>query len=95
MRRRSTARVRPPRLGRIPLVLASITSIHRLKLLAALRRVSRQLSLWHELDAMELMLPSLRPTVEVPLLDREELKSLQVELVAALGEVEEQPFGLG
>ena len=65
-----------------------ITSIHQLKLLAALRRVNRQLPLWDELDAMPLMPPSLRPTVEVPVLEREELKSLQVELVAALGEVE-------
>ena len=65
-----------------------LTEIRSLKVLAALRRVNRQLSLWDELDAMALVPPSLRPTVEVPMLEREQLKSLQVELVAAIGEVE-------
>ena len=37
---------------------------------------------------MQLMPPSLRPWVPVPVLDREQLKSLQVELVWALGEME-------
>ena len=68
-----------------------ITSIHHLKPLAALRRVNRQLSRWDELDAMPLLPPSLRGHVEVPLLEREHLKSLQVELVAALGELELVP----
>ena len=61
---------------------------HHLKLLAALRRVNRQLSAWDELDASELMPNSLRPWVEVPRLDREQLKSLQHELIAALAELE-------
>ena len=65
-----------------------IVSIHHLKLLAALRRVNRQLSLWDELDAMELMPATLRPRVEVPALDREQLESLRAVLVGALGELE-------
>ena len=39
---------------------------------------------------MSLMPPSRRPWVEVPLLDREQLKSLQAELVEDLGELEER-----
>ena len=42
---------------------ARITPIARLKTLARLRRVNRQLALWEELDAMSLMPPSLRPWV--------------------------------
>ena len=64
-----------------------ITSRHRLKLLAALRRVNKQLGAWDEPDAMELMPPTLRPWVEVPMLERVQLKSLQVELIGALGEL--------
>ncbi len=37
---------------------------------------------------MSLMPSSLRPRVEVPVLDRETLKELRAELVAAVGEVE-------
>jgi hypothetical protein len=51
--------------------VADITDIRRLKTLARLRRVNRQLALWDELDAIQLMPPSLRPWVPVPLLDRE------------------------
>ena len=40
---------------------APITARRRLKLLAALRRVNKQLSAWDELDALALMPPTLRP----------------------------------
>jgi hypothetical protein len=56
----------------------------RLKTRARLRRVNRQLAAWDEFDAMELMPNSLRPRVEQPRLDREQLKSLQRMLVDAL-----------
>jgi hypothetical protein len=59
----------------------------RLKTLARLRRVNRQLAAWDELDAMELMPNSLRPHVDQPRLDREQLKSLQHELIGELGEL--------
>ena len=45
---------------RIP---APITARLRLKLLAGLRRVNKQLSQWDEMDAMELMPPPLRPAL--------------------------------
>ena len=51
----------------------SITSLRRLKLPVALRRVNKQLGAWDELDAMALMPPTLRPWVEVPGLEREHL----------------------
>ena len=68
---------------------ARIAHIAHLKTLARLRRVNRQLALWDELDAMQLMPPSLRPWVPVPDLDRETLEELPAELVAALGEMEQ------
>ena len=68
----------------------STTQRHHLKLLAALRRVNRQLSAWDEVDAQELLPNSLRPWVEVPILDREQLKGLQLELIAALAELDER-----
>ena len=55
---------------------------------ARLRRVNRQLALWDELEAMQLMPPSPRPWVEVPELDRETLRELRAELVGARGELE-------
>ena len=64
------------------------TQRHRLKLLAALRRVNKRLSAWDELDAQALLPTTQRRRVPVPVLDREQLKSLQAELVAALGELE-------
>ncbi len=67
---------------------ARITDIRTLKTLARLRRVNRQLALWDELDAMALLPPSLRPWVEVPVLDRETLEELRAELRAALGEMQ-------
>ena len=54
---------------------------------------NRQLGLWDELEAMALMPPTPRPWVEMPALDREQLKSLQVELVGALGELERRSVG--
>ena len=69
-----------------------ITERRLVKLLAALRRVNKQLSLWDELDAMALMPPALRPWVEVPMLDREQLKGLRAELVGALGETGARPI---
>jgi hypothetical protein len=36
---------------------------------------------------MGLMPPTLRPWVEVPILDREQLKGVQAELIGALGEL--------
>jgi hypothetical protein len=69
-----------------------ITSRRRLKLLAALRRVNRQLGAW---DALELMPATLRPRVEVPALDREQLKGLQVEVVGALDDSGLAPGGPG
>lgn len=59
---------------------AAATQVHHLKLLAALRRVKKQFGLWDELDIMALMPPTPRPDVEFPMLDREQLKSLQVEM---------------
>ena len=53
-------------------------------------RVSAQLSPWDELDAMPLLPPSLRPWGGVPVLDREQLRSLQAGLVEYLGELEER-----
>ena len=67
---------------------ARIADIRHLKTLARLRRVNRRLALWDEPAAMQLMPPSLRSWVEVPVLDRETLKELQAELVAALGEMD-------
>ena len=58
-----------------------------LKRLAALRRVNRQIAAWDELEAMELMPNSLRPHVEVPRLDREQLKDLQEMLTESLAEL--------
>jgi arylsulfatase A-like enzyme len=55
--------------------------IRTLKTLARLRRVNKALSDWDKLDAMSLMPPTLRPWVEVPVLDRETLKELRAELV--------------
>ena len=69
---------------------ARITEIRHLTTLARLRRVNRQLALWDELDAMALLPPSLRLWVAVPLLDREQLRSLRAELVEYLGELEER-----
>ena len=66
----------------------TVTQLHHVKTLARLRRVNRELSRWNELDALALLPPTLRPDVQVPLLDRDELKSLQVELIACLGELE-------
>jgi hypothetical protein len=60
----------------------------RLKTLARLRRVNKQLAAWDEVDAMELMPNSLRPHVEQPRLDREQLKALQLILVDELRELE-------
>ena len=53
-----------------------ITERRRLKLVAALRRVNRQLGVWDELDAIELIPPTLRSRVEVSALDRRKLESL-------------------
>jgi hypothetical protein len=63
-------------------------SLHQVKLLAALRRVNKQLALWDELDAMELMPNSLRPHVEQPSLSREQLESIRQELLGALNELQ-------
>ncbi len=68
--------------------MAEIATIEQLRTLAGLRRVNRALSAWDELDAMQLLAPSPRPWVAVPALDREQLKSLQRELVAHLGALE-------
>ena len=65
-----------------------ITHIDHLRTLARLRRVNRPLALRDELDALELMPSRLWPWVEVPVLDRETLKQLRAELVAAPGEIE-------
>jgi hypothetical protein len=59
----------------------------RLKTLARLRRVNKQLAAWDELDAMELMPNTLRPHVEQPRLDREQLKGLQLSLIEQLREL--------
>jgi hypothetical protein len=42
---------------------------------------------------MALMPPSLRPSVEVPVLDREQLESLRQELLAYLAELEARSDG--
>ena len=42
---------------------------------------------------MELMPPGLRPWVDVPVLDRELLRSLQLELLGALGELDARTLG--
>jgi hypothetical protein len=55
---------------------------------ARLRRVNEQLALWDHLDAMQLMPPSLRLTVQVSVLDGEQLESLRQELIAYLAELE-------
>lgn len=59
-----------------------------LKTLARLRRVNKQLAAWDELDSSELMPPTLRPHVEQPYLDREQLKSLQLVLIDRLREID-------
>jgi hypothetical protein len=61
----------------------------RLKTLARLRRVNKQLSAWDELDAMELMPNTLRPHLEQPPLDRGQLKDLQLLLIEQLRELEQ------
>ena len=65
-----------------------ITARHRLRLVAALRRVNKRFSAWDEPDAMALLPPTPRPWVEVLGLEREHLESLRLELVGALGEMD-------
>ena len=68
--------------------------IARLRILARLRRVNRQIAAWDELEAMALLPPTLRGEPhsdrwpEVPELDREELVSLREVLLEALAEEE-------
>jgi hypothetical protein len=62
----------------IPPVTTTATQLHHVKTLARQRRVNRQLAAWDLLD----------PDVEIPMLDREQLKSLQVALLACPGELE-------
>lgn len=64
------------------------TQRDHLKTLARLRRVSKQLAAWDELDAMKLMPNTLRPHVEQPGLGREQLKSLQLMLIDVLRELD-------
>ena len=49
---------------------------------------STRSSLWDELDDQTLMPSGLRPWVEVPVLDREQLKDLQLMLIEVLRELE-------
>lgn len=67
------------------------TPFQHLRTLAQLRRVNKQLALWDELDAQELIPNSLRQWVEVPRLDREQLKSLQLVLIDRPREFGEEP----
>jgi hypothetical protein len=69
-------------------VPTTAVQLHHVRTLAQLRRVNKQLAAWDEVDALALLPPTLRPGVESPSLDREQLKSLQVELIACLGELE-------
>jgi hypothetical protein len=68
-------------------------SIEQLRTLARLRRVNKQLALWDELDSSELMPPRQRPHVVQPILDREQLKSLQEELAERLRELDLETQG--
>ena len=60
---------------------------HDLSTLARLRRVHQQLAVWEELEAMVLMPNSLRPHVQWPQLDREQLQSLRDVLTEDLREL--------
>ena len=71
------------------------TGRHRLKPVAALRRVNAKLSLRDELDAMALLPPTQRRSVTVPALDREQLTSLRTELPGTLGEIEGRAARVG
>jgi hypothetical protein len=66
----------------------SDTTHNYLKTLARLRRVNKQLAAWDELDSSELMPPTLRPHVLQPMLDRNQLKSLQLVLIDRLREID-------
>jgi hypothetical protein len=68
-------------------------SIEQLRTLARLRRVNEQLALWDELDSSELMPAGQRPHVVQPILDREQLKSLQEELIERLRELDLETQG--
>jgi hypothetical protein len=75
-------------------VPSTTVQLHHVKTLARLRRVNKQLAAWDDVDAVSLLPPTLRPDVEIPTLDREQLTSLQVELIACLGELEAR-YGRG
>jgi hypothetical protein len=68
-------------------VLTNAVPRPHLRTVAALQRVNRHLSAWDDLDAMASLPPILRQ-VSISTLDREQLKSLQAELIADLAELE-------
>jgi hypothetical protein len=53
-----------------------------------LRRVNKQIAAWDELEAGQLLPPSLRPNVDVPMLDRDKLTTLRDMLTEYLEELE-------
>ena len=59
-----------------------------LKTLARLRRVNKQIAAWDELEAGQLLPPSLRPNVHLPMLARDQLASLRAMLTDHLEELE-------